>query len=154
MSPAGLKCSLAYFATTTLSSRRLAQHDDFFARRLGLESPILQAPMAGCQDHRLCAAVCEAGGLGALPGAMLGPSQLRAELDALTRALASLSSPAAAPATARSSQQRPYNVNFFCHEVPPPPSAAALAAWHGALAPYYDELGLDPAAMDTAAAGM
>jgi hypothetical protein len=40
---------------------------------IGTESPIIQAPMAGVQDHRLAAAVSNAGGLGSLPCAMLGP---------------------------------------------------------------------------------
>ena len=40
-------------------------------QRLGIALPILQAPMAGVQDHRLAVAVSNAGGLGALPAAML-----------------------------------------------------------------------------------
>ncbi|HWK85764.1 MAG TPA: nitronate monooxygenase, partial [Caldimonas sp.] len=36
-------------------------------RVLGLEVPIVQAPMAGVQDHALAVAVCNAGGLGSLP---------------------------------------------------------------------------------------
>ena len=34
---------------------------------LGIELPILQAPMAGVQDSALAIAVSNAGGLGALP---------------------------------------------------------------------------------------
>ena len=37
---------------------------------------------------------------------------------------------------------RPYNVNFFCH-TPPIPDAGREAAWRAALAPYYEELGVD-----------
>ena len=40
---------------------------------LGSELPLIQAPMAGSQDHRLAAAVCQAGGLGSIPCAMLTP---------------------------------------------------------------------------------
>ena len=65
---------------------------------LGLQAPLIQAPMAGVQDHRLAAAVCAAGGLGSLPAAMLSPEALKAELQALTRATS-----------------RAFNVNFFCH---------------------------------------
>ena len=54
--------------------------------RLGLAAPIFQAPMAGAQNHRLALAVCQAGGLGALPAAMLSPDALLAELQALTAA--------------------------------------------------------------------
>jgi nitronate monooxygenase len=96
---------------------------------LGLEAPIFQAPMAGAQNHRLALAVCQAGGLGALPAAMLSPDALQAELQALTVAT-----------------RAPYNVNFFCH-TPPAPSLEAEARWQQALDPYYREFGLDPSEM-------
>ena len=98
---------------------------DAFFDRLGLAAPIIQAPMAGVQNHRLAAAVCEAGGLGSVPAAMLSAEALQAELTAL-----------------RSLTQRPFNVNFFCHATPDP-DAVREARWHEALAPYYVELGLD-----------
>jgi len=96
---------------------------------LGTELPIIQAPMAGSQASALAIAVSNAGGLGSLPCAMLGNDALRDELQALN---------------ARSS--RPFNVNFFCH-VPPAADARRDAIWHAALKPYYDEMGLDPAAI-------
>lgn len=95
---------------------------------LGTDWPLIQAPMAGVQGSALAIAVSEAGGLGSLPCAMLGPDALRSELAAI-----------------RSRTERPFNVNFFCH-TPPVPSAEREAAWRGALAPYYREFGLDPAA--------
>lgn len=94
---------------------------------LGIELPIIQAPMAGVQDHRLAVAVSNAGGLGSLPAAMLSLEALRTELTAL-----------------QAQTRKPYNVNFFCH-TPPTPDAAREAAWRAALAPYYSELCLDPA---------
>jgi nitronate monooxygenase len=97
--------------------------------RLGLAAPIIQAPMAGVQNHRLAAAVCEAGGLGALPAAMLDPNALQAELTAL-----------------RAQTDRPYNVNFFCHAVPAA-DAARQTGWSETLAPYYREWGLDATAI-------
>jgi nitronate monooxygenase len=93
---------------------------------LGIELPILQAPMAGVQGSALALAVCNAGGLGALPAAMLGTEALRAELAAL-----------------RAGTSRPFNVNFFCH-APPEPSAEREARWRAALAPYFAEHGIDP----------
>ena len=45
---------------------------------LGIELPLIQAPMAGVQDSALAVAVSNAGGLGSLPFAMLGPDALRA----------------------------------------------------------------------------
>lgn len=94
---------------------------------LGSELPLIQAPMAGSQGHRLAAAVCEAGGLGSIPCAMLSSAALRQELQAM-----------------RELTERPFNLNFFSH-VPPEPDTAREAGWREALAPYYAELGVDPA---------
>jgi nitronate monooxygenase len=58
---------------------------------------------------------------------MLSPDALRGELTAI-----------------RAQTARPVNVNFFCH-TPPTPDAEREAAWRAALAPYYRELGVDPA---------
>jgi len=93
---------------------------------LGVTLPIIQAPMAGVQDSALAIAVSNAGGLGSLPCAMLGSDALRRELE-----------------TIRTRTSQPYNVNFFCHPQPAP-DAARDAAWRGALAPYFAELGVDP----------
>jgi nitronate monooxygenase len=99
---------------------------------LGIELPIIQAPMAGVQDSALAVAVSNAGGLGSLPCALLGPAALRKELAAI-----------------KSQTEKPINVNFFCH-TPPSPNDQREAAWRAALAPYYKELGLD---MSTIAPG-
>ena len=50
---------------------------------LGIELPIIQAPMAGAQGHELAAAVSNAGGLGSLPCASLTHEAMQAELTAL-----------------------------------------------------------------------
>ena len=100
---------------------------------LGSTLPIIQAPMAGVQGHALAAAVHGAGGLGSIPCAMLTPEGLRQELQALS----ALVGPA-------------FNVNFFCHQ-PPPPDAARDAVWRTALAPYHAEFGIDPASIGTGA---
>jgi nitronate monooxygenase len=97
----------------------------------GIELPIVQAPMAGVQGSALAVAVCQAGGLGSLPCAMLGPDAIRQELAAI-----------------RARTDRPFNVNFFCH-APPQPDAAREARWRAALAPYYAEHGIDPASIPT-----
>jgi len=101
---------------------------------LGVEYPIIQAPMAGVQGSALAIAVCEAGGLGSLPCALLSPAAMREELGRIA---------------GRTS--KPYNVNFFCHE-PPVPNAEREASWRVALAPYYREFGLDLNAISAAAA--
>ncbi len=92
---------------------------------LGIDLPLIQAPMAGVQGSALALAVSNAGALGSLPAAMLTPQVLRAELQTL-----------------RSGTQRPFNVNFFCH-TPPVPDVTREATWRVALAPFYAEAGLD-----------
>jgi nitronate monooxygenase len=98
-------------------------------RLLGIDLPIIQAPMAGVQGSALALAVSNAGGLGSLPCAMLGPDAIGKELAAI-----------------KAGTDRPFNVNFFCHR-PPEPSAEREAAWRAALAPYYREYGIDPDAL-------
>lgn len=100
---------------------------------LGISLPIIQAPMAGVQGSALAIAVSNAGGLGSLPCAMLGPDAMRQEIAAI-----------------RAQTHRPFNVNFFCH-TPPETSAQRDAAWRDALAPYFRELGLDPDATPSGA---
>jgi len=94
---------------------------------LGTDLPIIQAPMAGVQGSALAVAVCNAGGLGSLPCAML-------ELDAMRKELAAI----------RAQTSRPFNVNFFCH-AQPEVDAARDRAWRAALAPYYAEFEIDAA---------
>ena len=91
---------------------------------LGIELPILQAPMAGATGSAMAIAVGLAGGLGALPCAMLSGEQVRAEIAAFR---------AGCPG-------RPLNLNFFCHQ-PPAPDAERDARWKQALEPYYSEVG-------------
>ena len=93
-------------------------------RVLGIAHPIVQAPMAGAQDHRLALAVSRAGGLGALPCAMLSAESMRREADAL-----------------RAGTGAPFNLNFFCHTMPPADDAGDQA-WRALLQPYYAELEL------------
>ena len=95
---------------------------------LGIDLPIIQAPMAGAQSVALAAATSGAGGLGSLPCALLGLDALGDELRLL-----------------RARTSSPINVNFFCHS-PPAFDERRAAAWREALAPYYAELGLDAAA--------
>src|SRR3546814_19027935 len=95
----------------------------------GIEHPIIQAPMAGAQNHLLAAAVCEAGGLGSIPPGMLNAEALAAELTAI-----------------EALSDRPYNVTFFCPQTPAanPP---AFHAWHRLLAPSFADLYTAPASI-------
>src|SRR5919197_206285 len=93
-----------------------------------IELPILLAPMAGAMDVELAAAVAQAGALASLPCAMLDPAKARAQMAAF-----------------RARSQAKLNLNFFCH-TPPELNNAREARWRERLAPYYRELGIDPAA--------
>jgi nitronate monooxygenase len=95
---------------------------------LGIELPIIQAPMAGANGSAMAIAVSEAGGLGSLPCAMLDGDKVRAEVGVI-----------------RQQTDGPLNVNFFCHQ-PTAPDPERAAAWKASLTPYYRELGLDEAA--------
>jgi nitronate monooxygenase len=94
-------------------------------RLLGIELPIIQAPMAGVQGSALALAVSSAGGLGSLPCAMLSLDAVRNELSATSQTA------------------RPFNVNFFCHTAPAF-DAEREAIWKAALSPYYRAFGIDP----------
>ena len=92
---------------------------------LGIELPIIQAPMAGVQGSALAIAVSNAGALGSLPCAMLDLAAIRSELAAI-----------------KGGTNKPYNVNFFCHQVPDVDTNRE-AVWQAALRPYYQEYGID-----------
>ncbi len=95
---------------------------------IGIERPVIQAPLAGANGSAMAIAASEAGGLGSLPCAMLDAAKVRAEIGVI-----------------RQRTTKPLNVNFFCH-TPPGPDPDRDAAWKERLAAYYAELGLDPSA--------
>jgi nitronate monooxygenase len=92
---------------------------------LGIQLPIIQGPMAGATNSSMVIAVCNAGGLGSMPAAMLSIEQLRDELR-----------------TIRQHTNTPFNVNFFCHQ-PPAADEQRARDWKSLLEPYYRELGVD-----------
>jgi nitronate monooxygenase len=98
---------------------------------LGIELPIIQAPMAGVQGSALAVAVSNAGALGSLPCAMLDMEAMRKEIALIS-----------------AGTSKPFNVNFFCH-AQPQPSAEREQAWRTALKPYFEEFGMDPATLPT-----
>ena len=95
---------------------------------LGIELPIVQAPMAGAQGSALAIAVCKAGALGSLPCAMLSAETVREEV-----------------ARMRAATDLPFNLNFFCHR-PPAADPQRETRWRALLAPYFREYGIDPSA--------
>ena len=95
---------------------------------IGIELPVIQAPMAGANGSAMAIAVSEAGGLGSLPCGMFDAAKARAEIVAI-----------------RKGTTKPININFFCH-TPPKPDPDRDAAWKERLAGYYTEFGLDTSA--------
>ena len=93
---------------------------------LGTELPIIQAPMAGVQGAELCIAVSQAGGLGSLPCAMLTPESVATAIDQI-----------------RSATDKPFNLNFFCHEMPEV-SDEQLSNWQKLFNEDYKKFDLAP----------
>jgi nitronate monooxygenase len=94
-----------------------------------IQLPLIQAPMAGAQGSAMAIAVSQAGGLGSLPCAMLSLEQARAEIGVI-----------------RQQTDKPFNVNFFCHQAPVQ-SEEAERNWRQALGRHYAEFGIDPASI-------
>lgn len=96
--------------------------------RLGIDLPIIQAPMAGSDSPEMAIAVAKAGGLGSLACATLSAEAIMSAVQDI-----------------RTATGKPFNLNFFCHE-PPVDDPAGEARWRQTLLPYFLEFGLDPEA--------
>lgn len=94
--------------------------------RLGLQTPILQAPMAGVSTPQMAAAVTNTGGLGAI-GIGAANVEVAQAMIAKTRA----------------ATDGPFNVNVFCHR-PAVPSPEREAEWLARMAPLFDRFGAEP----------
>jgi nitronate monooxygenase len=97
------------------------------------EFPIVLAPMAGVMDQELVIAAAQGGALGSLPCAMITAEKAREQINVFRQRVSA-----------------PINLNFFCH-TPVAADPAREAGWKARLAPYYNELGLDPLAPVNAA---
>jgi nitronate monooxygenase len=109
--------------------RRVVWPKSELLRRLGIAHPIVQAPMAGgATTPALVAAVSEAGALGSLGAAFLGPDAIRETVQE-TRRLT----------------HRPFAVNLFVlASSPASPSPQEWAQANDSLQPFREELGLVP----------
>jgi nitronate monooxygenase len=96
-----------------------------FIKLVGIELPIIQAPMAVSAMSDMVVAVSEAGGLGSLACALLSVEQARKELE-----------------TIRRRTSLPINANFFCHR-PPPNDSVREMNWRRRLDEYYVQLQVD-----------
>jgi nitronate monooxygenase len=92
------------------------------------EFPIVQAPMAGAMDADLVIAAAQGGALGSLPCAMLSVDKAREQLKIIRQRISA-----------------PVNMNFSCQKMVDA-DPVRTAGWKQRLAPYYREMGLDPAA--------
>ena len=93
---------------------------------LRITLPVVQAPMAAVQDEELAIAASRAGGLGSVPCAMLSPDQVEASVRRIEQ-----------------ETNKPYALNFFCHETPEVTNVQ-VERWRAALAPFFEELGISP----------
>ncbi|MDY7701055.1 nitronate monooxygenase, partial [Pseudomonas aeruginosa] len=101
---------------------------DRFTRLLGIQQPIIQAPMLGVSTPALAAAVSNAGGLGSI--AITGSAAEKGR--ALIREVRGLT-------------DKPFNVNLFCHR-PGQADPARERAWLDYLKPLFAEFGAEPPA--------
>ncbi|MBV8473566.1 MAG: nitronate monooxygenase [Hyphomicrobiales bacterium] len=102
--------------TTTSPARQLLE-------LLGIDHPIIQAPMAGTSTPKMAAAVSNAGGLGSIG---LGAMTANAAGEAMK--------------AFREQSQRSLNVNVFCHQ-PAKADPVREAAWIEKLRPEFEKCG-------------
>jgi nitronate monooxygenase len=93
---------------------------------LGIEIPIVQAPMAGTATPEMAAAVSNAGALGSMGLGTSTVEQARAMLEEV-----------------RARTDRPFHVNLFC-DPPAREDPARDAAWLAYLAPQFQAFGAEP----------
>jgi nitronate monooxygenase len=93
---------------------------------LGIEHPIIQAPMAGVSTPKLAAEVCNAGALGSLAVGAVNAEQARTLI-----------------AEVRVGTGKPFAVNVFCHR-PAQSDPARETAWLDYLKPHFAAFGAEP----------
>ena len=93
---------------------------------LGIDFPLVQAPMAGVSSPAMAAAVSDAGALGSIGVGATDAAGARAMIAAV-----------------RERTRRPFNVNLFCH-TPAAPDQAREAAWIERLRPAFAEVAAAP----------
>lgn len=88
--------------------------------------PIVQAPMAGVSTVALAAAVNSAGAMGSLGLGHLSTSEAQQQIQAL-----------------KAQTNRPFNVNFFCHQLPVA-NPTLEQKWLALLEPFFIEFNASP----------
>ncbi|NNC23244.1 nitronate monooxygenase [Salinisphaera sp. USBA-960] len=95
-------------------------HESRFSHLFGVRHPIIQAPMAGATTPELAAAVSNSNALGSLGLGSSSVDQARHQIRTL-----------------RQLTDKPFNVNFFCHQ-PPRTQEDKVQAWIQHLRPYFE----------------
>lgn len=93
---------------------------------LGVELPIIQAPMAGVSSPSMAAAVSNAGALGSIGVGATSAERARQTIAAI-----------------RERSKRSFNVNVFCHR-PAKADHEIEAAWLDQLRPHFERFGAAP----------
>src|SRR5262245_336595 len=91
---------------------------------LGIDHPIVQAPMGGEATPALAVAVSNAGGLGGVGCSFMSLEELRNTVDEI-----------------RSGTNQPFNLNFFAHPEPKE-NTDINAQTRARVASFYQDLGL------------
>ena len=94
--------------------------------RLGIDLPIIQAPMAGVSSPAMAAAVSNAGALGSIGVGATDAAGARAMMAAI-----------------RGRTRRPFNVNVFCHR-PATIDRRRESEWLERLRPHFEQFGAKP----------
>jgi nitronate monooxygenase len=94
--------------------------------KLGIDLPIIQAPMAGVSSAAMAAAVSNAGGLGSIGVGATDAQGARRMIAAF-----------------RERSGRSLNVNLFCHQ-PAKADSGVEAAWLEFLRPHFERFGAQP----------
>ena len=95
-------------------------------KRIGVDLPIVQAPMAGTSTPALAAAVCNAGGLGSIGVGAVTAAGAREMIESLKRLTG-----------------RPFNVNVFAHR-PAKADRERERDWLDALKPVFQRFDAEP----------
>ena len=105
-------------------------HRTTLSERLGIDYPIIQAPMAGASTPELAAAVCNAGGVGSLGMALNDPETIREAIR-----------------DTKSRTNRAFNINLFGPDPDPdlgPPPEGGTEAMQEILSAYHEEMDAGP----------